>query len=448
MTSLRIIASLIVGAVFITSGYLKLMDPVGTSLIMEEYFRILHLSVFGNWAMEAGAMLSSIEFALGFSLLFRVRLRDLSYILFAFMVFMTGLTLYLALFEPIHDCGCFGQAITLTNAQTFYKNLVLLPLTIFIFVQRKNYRRLSSRAFEWSMVGFSFVVAFSIGLYSYFYQPPIDFTAFSPGKYLEDVTGKNEQVEYSTLFIYEKDGQRAEFGIDNLPDSTWTYVDAVTTRNVLSSEGEIMPLPMVTSDGTDVSDYMINSSLDAFISVIYDSRINDASLAEIKDFSVRLENSGMGRLFVLCSADAEFAGRLASEYGFEVYRSDYKSLITLNRSNGGLVYVDSGEIIKKWPLRSLPEDEELEELKSLDPKEISVKEEIWDSLYWEILAFSFIVMLIVGNAILKRYNIKHHIDVNTIEAVEDEEKLHVKEASGVHTEDGGDDSAGIGNGRK
>lgn len=448
MTLLRIIASLIVGTVFITSGYLKLMDPVGTSLIMEEYFRILHLSIFGNWAMEAGAMLSSLEFALGFSLLFRVRLRDLSYILLVLMVFMTGLTLYLALFEPIHDCGCFGQAITLTNAQTFYKNLVLLPLSILIFVQRKNYRRLSSRAFEWSMVGFSFVVSFSIGLYSYFYLPRIDFTVFSPGRYLEDVTGKNEQVEYSTLFIYEKDGQRVEFGIDNLPDSTWTYVDAVTTRNVLSSEVETMPLPMVTSDGTDVSDYMINSSLDAFISVIYDSRINDASLAEIKDFSVRLENSGMGRLFVLCSADADFAEHLVSEYGFEVYRSDYKSLITLNRSNGGLVYVDSGEIIKKWPLRSLPGDEELEELKSLDPKEISVKEEIGDSLYWEILALSCILMLIVGNAVLKRYNIKYHIDVNTIEAVEDEEKLHVKEDSGVHTEDGGDDSAGIGNGRK
>ena len=429
MVFLRVTAATIAGIVFIASGFLKLMDPVGTSLIISEYLNVFHLSSLRDLCMPIGTGLSVIEFTLGISLALRIRLKETSWILLAFMIFMTSLTFYLAMFNPINDCGCFGEAIKLSNMETFIKNLVLLPMSAFIFAQRNNYRKLSSKVFEWSTIGFAAIAGLAISVFSFIYNPPVDFTIFKPGQYLEDATGMSSSENYESTFIYEKDGKAMEFSIDNLPDTSWTYVSA-TTRKIEDSENfqETMPIPLSSPDGSYMTEYIINGALTAIITTIYDQDISDKTISRVKKLADECAIKGI-RHMIFCSGDEMFVSRLSEEAGIysEIYLSDYKSIITLNRSNAGAVFVSDGEIIRKWPLKSLPDEKELDRIRDSDPKVLSVKEEIGNSLFWEILAFSALLILLIGNIILRRYNIRHHIVSETESGMEKLKKLQAGE---------------------
>lgn len=410
MVWLRVLASSIVGAVFILSGFLKLIDPIGTSLIMTEYFKVFGVDFLRSLSVPSGIVISMLEFSLGISLMLRIRLKELSWVLLAFVSFFTLLTFYLAVFEPINDCGCFGEAIKLTNYQTFYKNLVLLVLAVFIFLQKNNYRILTSRLMEWGIVFLSALAGLLLAIYSLVYLPPVDFTVFCPGTYIEDVISGGDDVEYMTRFVYEKDGRREEFGMENLPDSTWTYVESITETVGEGGNAGFMPLPVTAEDGTDLSSYIWEDTGRAFVSVIYNPSISERKISKIADMSRYFARTGGVRHFVLCSTDLSFAESLYGKGVISpVYRSDYKSLITFCRSNGGTVFMDSGEIIKKWSSNAGLSEKYMDEILKKDPKELAVSEEIWDNLFWEILLLAAVVALAVGNILLRKYNVKKHI---------------------------------------
>lgn len=414
MVFLRVFSAAVAGAVFLVAGFLKLMDPVGTSLIVEEYFRMMHLQFMMPASMAVAVMLPVVETVLGISLLLRIRLKELSWVLLLFETVFTGLTLYVYMYDPISDCGCFGEAIKLSNRDTFIKNVVLLLISVFIVFQRRRYRMLSSKVFEWSVLGFFTAAAALFALHSILYLPPVDFTVFAPGTYLEDVVAGKQEKSFMTTFTYEKDGEKRVFTMDSLPDDSWTYVSSETVEISQPYGNDMMPLPL--SDGRNVFEIteITGSEGPYFISVVYDGEKTDDGMI--------MRTVGFGRMageiygiphIVLSSAGEEITMEIMSVSSpyTAVYTSDFKSLVTLNRSNGGLVYVNDGEIINKWPYRSIPDEEQLGEYLEKDSKVEAVKSEIMDNLFWEMLCFITAFLLLIGNVILKRYNLKHNIVV-------------------------------------
>lgn len=135
MGLLRAISRVIIGLLFLFSGYVKVIDPVGGGLMMEEYFKIVGIDGWHNLFIVAGAFLSIAELLTGIAVLVGLKMKFFCRVAFVFLLFFTILTLLLAIFDPVADCGCFGEAIKLTNWETFFKNLVLLPFAILLNYQ-------------------------------------------------------------------------------------------------------------------------------------------------------------------------------------------------------------------------------------------------------------------------------------------------------------------------
>ena len=237
----RRFCAFLVGVVFFMSGALKLMDPVGTGLIMEEYFKFLHVGFLSFAAKSSGTLLAFIETMSGVALITGVWRRFTACVVSVFMGLFTLLTLLLLIFNPSMDCGCFGEAVHLTHPQSFLKNVILDVLIFAAFWPFKSFGRNKRRKY----VAFSLVsvAVVALMLYSLLYIPLIDFTDFKPGVRLAAADVRSHgggDDAYEAVFIYEKDGERETFTLDNLPDSTWTYVSTETrTRN--ASADELMP---------------------------------------------------------------------------------------------------------------------------------------------------------------------------------------------------------------
>ena len=237
----RRFCAFLVGVVFFMSGTLKLMDPVGAGLIMEEYFKFFHVGFLSFAAKSSGTLLAFIETMSGVALITGVWRRFTACVVSVFMAIFTLLTLLLLIFNPAMDCGCFGEAVHLTHAQSFLKNVVIDVLIFAAFWPFKSFGRNKRRKY----VAFSLVsvAVVALMLYSLLYIPLIDFTDFKPGVRLAaaDVRSHAEGDDaYEAVFIYEKDGEREAFTLDNLPDSTWTYV-STETRSRNASADELMP---------------------------------------------------------------------------------------------------------------------------------------------------------------------------------------------------------------
>ncbi len=219
----------IVGATFLFSGFVKVIDPLGYGYKIADYLEAMNLSAIDGAALPLAIALSVLELVIGFSLFFNQlpKLGALGALLM--MVFFTPLTLWLAIANPVSDCGCFGDALVITNWQTFFKNLVLLAMAILLFWQRKKLKTTYHTGIQWVIM---FVVGFAslgLGLYCLKTLPIIDFRPYHIGANIAEgmvVPEDAPKPVVESYFVYEKDGKQQEFTIDNLPDSTWKFVDA------------------------------------------------------------------------------------------------------------------------------------------------------------------------------------------------------------------------------
>ncbi len=173
--NIRTIAAIFVGLIFIISGFTKAMDPLGLKEIFKDYFFAFELRKpayalddmmtwsHGTVSLVSGVLLSAIEFMIGLCLLLGVKIRYMSYFAFFFMVFFTPLTLFLAIYDPFSHCGCFGNAIILSNWETFIKNIIILIPAILIFINKKEYKSSFSCKWDWVIMisGFIFIIIFS-----------------------------------------------------------------------------------------------------------------------------------------------------------------------------------------------------------------------------------------------------------------------------------------------
>ena len=358
------ISRFILAAAFIFSGFVKAVDPLGFQYKIQDY-----LAAFGmaSWfpsffQLLGGIALSAIEFSIGIFLFFGVRRTVASTLALMLMSFMTPLTLYLAIFNPVSDCGCFGDAWVLTNWETFIKNVLLLLAAIGAFKGRKMLVRFISQKMEWLVSLYTLFFVFTLSFYCLDRLPVLDFRPYKVGKnILEGMTmpeGAKPSV-YESVFILEKNGENKEFTLENYPDSTWTFVD---TRTVLKEKGyepAIHDFSMIElNTGEDITEDVLTDMGYTFLLVAH--RIEEADdsnidlINEVYDYSVE---HGY-KFYCLTSSPEEqielWKDKTGAEYPF--CQMDDITLKTMIRSNPGLMLIKNGTILNKWSDEDIPDE--------------------------------------------------------------------------------------------
>lgn len=387
----------ITGFVFFLSGIVKLLDPVGAGLVMDSYFDFLHIGFMGPTSKFFGVMFALAETVIGTGLITGVWRKPMGLAALILQGFFTVLTLFLVIFNPEMDCGCFGEAIHLTHMQTFLKNIVLcILLATYYFPSSMLGRNRKRKYASFGLVTVS-VIAFTV--YSLLYIPLIDFTAFKPAAVL--AAGENAEADlYEAVFIYEKDGVKESFTLGHLPDSTWTFV---STETVLKEGHEDSSVNLSIRDAYgDYHDDMAAEGKVLIVSV-YDIDRKKGRWAQTARFLENAEKAGF-RPFLLVSSTAEQFAEMTA--GLEpqtaavldrlVHYSDYKTLITMNRSNGGTTFFCDGYLIRKYARRALPDMGELSTLfQSDETEELISRSTSGDLTFQGFLLYVFAVMLLL-----------------------------------------------------
>lgn len=378
---------IIAGIVFLLSGIVKLMDPVGAGLVMSEYYRFLHIDFMDFSAKFMGTFFALAETIIGAAIITGVWRRIVAYCALGLQTFFTVLTLLLVIFNPEMDCGCFGEAIHLTHAQTFIKNLILLALILAYMLPVRHLGETKKRSYiSFALVSIS-VLTFTV--YSWIYIPLIDFTAYKPGAELSAGAKIDPNEMFETIFTYEKDGEKETFTKQNIPDSTWTFISA-DTRKKGDADKNIIELSFYRPDTGEYMDTLATKGKVMVVSV-YDTDMRAGKWKDIKAFMRRSDKAGFTTL-LLCSRPEGIPTSLKEN----AFISDYKTLISMNRSNGGVTYFNNGILIRKWARISAPEIGELRQTFSNDPTEVSIDRESKGSLGFQgFLLYVFAVMLLL-----------------------------------------------------
>jgi uncharacterized membrane protein YphA (DoxX/SURF4 family) len=366
MKYIRIIARVLLGIVFIYSGFVKAVDPTGSAIKFSEYFEAFHLPWLGHIALILAVLQSTIEFSIGVALLLRLRMKLTSAIALIFMVFFTLLTLYSAVYSPVSDCGCFGDALILTNWQTFYKNLILLPVSLFIFLSRRKYEPVTSCKSEWFLMSIFILVVTGLSVYCLRYEPIIDFRPYSIGTYIpaKMIIPKGAPVDqYESVLYYSKNGVTKEFTLQNYPanDSTWKFVD---TKSKLIKKGYTPPIhgfTITSADGEDITDKVLAERNFAFLIISPDlDGISEKSWSEVIKIAEYASKRGYS-LYFLSGSVPDLNQKATQKYNltFPFYSTDVTTLKTIVRSNPGLLLLKQGIILNKWSNNDFPAEEQL-----------------------------------------------------------------------------------------
>ena len=362
------VCRLLTAATFILSGFVKAVDPMGTQYKIRDYLEAWHMAqhVPDVLMLAASVALSAAEFVLGVCLLFAMHRRLASRLTLAVMAVLTPLTLWLALANPISDCGCFGDAVKLTNWQTFWKNVVLLACAAVLALRPADMMRFISRTNQWIVVNYSALFILAVSGVSLYYLPQFDFRPYRVGASIRqgmEIPPGAPLPQFETTFILEKNGQRREFTLDNYPDSTWTFVDS---RTVQTAEGYVPPIHDFSivrrPDGEDITRQVLADPGYTFLLIAPHLELADDSrfdlLNEIYEYSLEY-----GYPFYCLTASSDRAVEVwremtGAEYPF--CSTDATTLQTVIRSNPGLVLIKDGTVIRKWSHNNLPGDGQLD----------------------------------------------------------------------------------------
>lgn len=399
--SLRRLCVLVVGIVFFVAGTLKLMDPVGAGLVVESYFHFFHTGFLDFAAKPLGVVLALLEALLGAALIARIFCRPAAILTAGLTVFFTIITLILAIANPVMDCGCFGEAVHLSHFQTFVKNIVLLLLEAAAFLPVRVLSDKEEKAHPFAFAGGCTAIVL-LTVYSLLFIPLRDFTPFRISSRLyESVAGiAGTAEEYESVFIYGKDGEERVFTLEELPDSTWTYLR--TETELVSAPKEEYPMLVLTdADGQTCDSLAIGNTVMA-VSVYRPDKMSVRRWTKVGEFLGNAAREGFTPLLLAASAPEQFSlpdgipDDARQSLQFSLYFSDYKTLASLNRSNGGVTYFHDGTLISKWSYRRCPDERRLEKLAATHPTETELdasarsRQLFWG---WYLAAFALLLLL-------------------------------------------------------
>ncbi len=361
---------LLVGATFLFSGFVKAIDPSGFAYKIEDYLIAFQLVELFPLAQPAALLMVVAEFALGVMLLLGVYRKWTLRLIGLFMLFYTPLTLWIALTNPVEDCGCFGDAFIISNWQTFYKNLLLLLGTLFLLLNWRKIKPLFSSESAPLATIFTIAFGFFFSLYNLFHYPIMDFRPYHVGAnipaQMQVDPEKGDLLE--TIFIYSKEGVEQEFTEENLPwdDSTWTYVDARTRvvregENPAIEDFALAPIYREDADGEwyvggDVTDLILSEPSYQLLMIAYslegvregrlDRFIAARDYAEAHDYP----------FYLFTASSPQEVGNWEGQHQtcFQFIQADERELKTMIRSQPGLILLKGGVIINKWGYHGVP----------------------------------------------------------------------------------------------
>lgn len=394
----------IVAVTFIFSGFVKAIDPIGTQYKLQDYLGAIGMAgILPNWTLLAVAVfLAAIEFCIGIFLLFAIQRRLISKLTVAFMAFMTMVTVWIVVADPVKDCGCFGDALHLTNTETLIKNIVLLVCSLAIMYRPLAMFRFVSKSNQWIVTNYTIVfILVSSGL-SLYYLPIFDFRPYHIGVNIPrgmEIPKGAKLPQFKTTFIMEKNGKRKEFTLDNYPDASWKFIDSKTVQ---TSEGYIPPIHdfSITDNktGLDLTNSVLSHKGYTFLLIApHLETADDSNFGDI-DRLYEYAQSYDIPFYCLTASTTKAIKRwidlTGAEYPFCI--TDEAVLKTIIRSNPGLLLLKDGAIINKWSHNNLPNEAKLSRPISQSslgkmPKD-SVPAKILEIVLWFILPLTLLTL--------------------------------------------------------
>ena len=365
---LLLASRIIVGLTFIFSGFVKAVDPMGTMIKVTDYFIAFNAQGLQPIAIVVAFILCCYELPLGVSILLGAKGKLMAKLLLIIMTPFLFLTLYLAIKNPVTDCGCFGDALILTNWQTFYKNVVLMIFTLIIFYKRSEIAFLWKQKWEWTSVALStlFVILFSV--YSYSYLPIMDFRPYKIGNDIQQKMiipdGETGDIYESVLIYKDKStGKEVEFNADNIPmDDNLEFLQVSTKLKKKGYTPPIQGFKISDSNEMDVSEKFLNQTGYRLV-IVYHKLLPEKSnyQKEINQLVNDIIKEGNLEVWALTSSLKEDIRQYVKQnhVPYSFYNSDIIMLETMIRSNPGLILFKDNVVIKKWPFRKIPDYEKL-----------------------------------------------------------------------------------------
>lgn len=389
------VCRLVLAVTFIFSGYVKAIDPLGTQYKLYDYAGAVGVSAWvPDWLTLASSVgLSALEFCLGIFLLFAIHRRLASRLTLVFMVVMTLVTLWLFVANPIEDCGCFGDALKLTNGQTFAKNLVLLACAAVVAWQPLRMMRFISESSQWIVVNYSILFIVVSSLWSLYTLPTFDFRPYHVGADIRkgmEIPEDAPQPQFETTFIMEKDGVQQEFSLDNYPDSTWTFIDSKTIQ---TEKGYVPPIHdfsiTLRESDEDITDQVLSRAGYTLLLIApHLERADDTNFGEINQLHEYAIEHDIPFYCLTASTDKPIRRWIeltGAEYPF--CTTDETTLKTMIRSNPGLMLLRDGVVAAKWSHNQLPTVERL-----LSPTTSSTPGKIVEILLWFVLPLTLLTL--------------------------------------------------------
>lgn len=377
MKTLKTLSRILLGLVFTFSGFVKAVDPVGSSIKFGDYFNAMGLPKLAAYSLFFAFMLSGLEFLVGFALLFNLRTKIASWGALIFMLIFTPLTLWIALKNPVSDCGCFGDAIKLSNWETLWKNIILFALAIVLFFKIQDGETKSNSRNANIFIGLAALFIFIFQWYNYNHLPVIDFRPYAVGTHIPDkmiVPDDAPKDSTVTYLYYEKDGVVKEFTMDNYPwdDSTWVWKD---TKTIVVRHGYMPPIHDLEIYKFEFNNSGINQSKNVLDKLLADTSYSLLIIAyDLKNVAIRpLQNLAdlinfaqvhKYKTYFITSSNSTDILRIHSKlpYIINYYTADATTLKTIVRSNPGLVLLKNGTVIAKWHYNDFPDIKEFEEV--------------------------------------------------------------------------------------
>lgn len=375
---LTVLMRLTVGGVFIFSGFTKGVDPWGSCYKITDYLNAMGLGEWTGLALLLAASLAALEFMLGIAIAVGAYRRSAPWLALLVMIVLTPLTLWLAVTGAVADCGCFGDALHLSNWATFGKNVLLLLGVIYLLLFNTSVRSVFGPAVQWMVMAASFAFVMAVAYYGYFTQPLIDYRPYPIGTRLLSDTAMQDSVDEESdddfIFIYSKDGQEHEFTIDSLPDEAdgWEYVTRYHARRphgkvIIQNGNANNGIAIMDEDGNDVTIDVLGANRRMLLLLFPDlphvGAMNSFALNELTDAALVADAQVVG----LTPANTHEVERWQdiSMADYPIYNMDDSELKTLARGNPAVVYVEDGVIRWKRTLSSLDNVEQPIELSAM-----------------------------------------------------------------------------------
>jgi uncharacterized membrane protein YphA (DoxX/SURF4 family) len=362
MKGLATISRFLVGSLFIFSGLIKINDPVGTAIKLEEYFEVFASDISGMFtyfvpfALFFSVVLVVLEVLLGIAVLINFKMKTTSWILGLMIVFFTFLTFYSAYFNKVTDCGCFGDAIKLTPWESFTKDVILVFFIGIIFINRNNFSPVIGNRSGTILMSVLTVLNVYVAIYAINHLPYIDFRAYSVGSDIPKKMQVSEDLKYK--YILEKDGKNFEF--DTYPaDANYKFKEMVLLNP--EAKPKITDYSVWNDEGDFTQETFEGNKL---VIITYNvQKANTSSFTNINSLVNALFNSDV-EVIVLTASDANLFEQFRHEVQLAApyYFADATVLKTIMRSNPGIMLMQNGVVQGKWHYNDVPTATEIKKL--------------------------------------------------------------------------------------